>query len=240
MSNGSFDTVVNEAKGNPTSGKTQASVLTESIRQDIIAGIFPPRSKLKMRELTERYGVGVIPLREALSRLAMSGFVNVEDQKGFRVANVSEAELLDITRVRKQIETDALRDSMAHGDLEWESKLISAAHRLSNLELRRPGSDAVNPQWDLAHDAFHSALIEACSSPWLIKLSEMLREQTGRYRHLSVKAETATLRDLVGEHQRIVKAVLERDVDLASKLLSEHFDLTTKLVLEQQTPFNKH
>lgn len=235
-----MDTSPAEPKGTPVHSKTQASMLTDSIRQDIIAGVFQPRSKLKMRELTERYGVGVIPLREALSRLTMSGFVTVEDQKGFRVASVSETELLDITQVRQKIETDALRNSIEHGNLEWESSLLSAAHRLNNLALRTPESEGVNPQWDLAHDAFHSALLGACSSPWLIKLSEMLREQTGRYRHLSVKAESAANRDLAGEHQAIAKAVLDRDADTACRLLAEHFALTTKLVLAQHIPAKKH
>lgn len=236
MSNSTTDISTIALNESTVQSKTQASVLTDSIRQDIIAGVFQPRSKLKMRELSERYGVGVIPLREALSRLAMSGFVNVQDQKGFRVANVSESELRDITRVRQKIETDALRDAIEHGDLEWESNLLSATHRLNNLALKTPDNDGVNPQWDLAHDAFHSALIGACSSPWMIKLSEMLREQTGRYRHLSIKAESAADRDLVGEHQAIVKAVLERNADTACRLLAEHFALTTKLVLAQQTP----
>lgn len=230
------DTPTNARAGNENQVKTQASVLTDTIRQDIIAGTFAPRSKLKMRELSERYGVGVIPLREALSRLAMSGFVNVEDQKGFRVAAVSEAELLDITRVRQQIESDALRDSVAHGDLEWETRLISAAHRLSGLPLRTSDDAGVNPQWDLAHDAFHSALIGACTSPWLIKLSEMLREQTGRYRHISVKAECAQMRDLQSEHQAIVDAALKRDADAACRLLTDHFSRTAELVLAHKIP----
>ncbi len=230
------DTLANSRIGNDTQVKTQASVLTDTIRHDIIAGTFAPRSKLKMRELSERYGVGVIPLREALSRLAMSGFVDVEDQKGFRVAAVSEAELLDITRVRQRIESDALRDSIRHGDLEWETRLISAAHRLNSLPLRTADNADINPQWDLAHDALHSALIGACTSPWLIKLSEMLREQTGRYRHISVKAEHAQTRDLQGEHQAIVDAALKRDADAACRLLTDHFARTAELVLAHQIP----
>ncbi|SMF49183.1 FCD domain-containing protein [Pseudogulbenkiania subflava] len=214
--------------------KTLASILTESIRQDIIAGVFLPQSKLKVRELSERYGAGAIPLREALSRLVMSGFVEAEDQKGFRVAGISEAELLDITRIRQWIESEALRDSILHGDLDWESNLLSASHRLSHLALRNPENGEINPQWDHAHDALHSALISACTSPWLIKLSGLLREQTGRYRHISIQAESAKARDLQTEHKEIVNAALERDADRACALLAEHFALTSQLVLAQQ------
>src|SRR5437868_3130590 len=81
---------------NPGSGRTLASILTESIRSDIITGALQPGLRLKLRELAERYQAGVNPLREALSRLALSGFVEAEDQRGFRVTGMSEAELRDL------------------------------------------------------------------------------------------------------------------------------------------------
>lgn len=212
--------------------RTQASILTDTVRQDIIAGVFPPDSKLKLRELSERYGVGVIPLREALSRLAMSGFVEAEDQRGFRVAGVSEAELRDITRVRQSLESDALRDAIAHGDINWETELMSASHRLSRIPMRlTEPEEMMNPEWERAHDAFHAALLSGARSSWLLKLSALLREQTARYRQLSLRAEKSHMRDVGKEHQEIVDAALARDADKACALLAEHFELTTRLAL---------
>ena len=73
--------------------RTMASVLADTILRDIVSGALAPGSKLKIRELADRYQAGVIPLREAVSRLAMSGFVEAEDQRGFRVTPVSRADL---------------------------------------------------------------------------------------------------------------------------------------------------
>ncbi|WZB63375.1 GntR family transcriptional regulator [Achromobacter xylosoxidans] len=73
----------------PPSFRTAASALANDIRADIISGHLPPGGRLRIKELCERYGSGAIPLREALSRLATSGFVVAEDQRGFRVADVS-------------------------------------------------------------------------------------------------------------------------------------------------------
>ncbi|MFH1989950.1 MAG: GntR family transcriptional regulator [Pseudomonadota bacterium] len=212
--------------------RTQASILTDSVRQDIIAGVFPPDSKLKLRELSERYGVGVIPLREALSRLAMSGFVDAEDQRGFRVAGVSEAELLDITQVRQRLEADALRDAIEHGDINWETELMSASHRLSRIPMMLTDPEVVlNPEWERAHDAFHAALLSGSTSNWQLKLAALLREQTARYRQLSLRAEKSYVRDVTQEHLRIVDAALARDADKACELLKEHFATTTRLAL---------
>src|SRR5260370_12700583 len=75
------------------SGRAMAAALETINRKEIINGTFAPGSKLALKDLAERYQAGVIPLREALSRLCASGFVDAVDQKGFRVAEVSLEEL---------------------------------------------------------------------------------------------------------------------------------------------------
>jgi DNA-binding GntR family transcriptional regulator len=216
------------------SNRTQASILTERIRRDIIAGVFPPNSKLKLRELSERYEAGTVPLREALSRLVLSGFVHAEDQRGFRVTNASAEELLDITWVRLDAEANALRRSIENGTLKWESSVIAALHTLNNTPMRTSDANAMlSPAWEAAHDAFHAALISACNSPWLLRICELLREQSDRYRQMSVMSESTVNRDVAKEHQELCDAVLERDAEKACQLLNAHFMATTELALER-------
>lgn len=223
--------------------RTMASSLAASLRSDIIQGTLAPGAKLPIKELCDRYDVSAIPMREALSRLATSGFVVAEDQRGFRVADVSAEELADITEARIHVECEALRRSIRLGGLDWEERLAGAHHRLSRLAMLAEGDGGVSEEWDRAHVAFHAALIAGCGSKWLITMAELLRDQTARYRHLSVRGEQrapkggkaaprgAPARDVPAEHQRIVDAALARDEQLASTLLAEHFRATTQLVL---------
>ncbi len=69
------------------------------VKNDIIRGVYHPDEKLRMSLLTSRYGVG--PLREALSQLVAERLVTVVNQKGYRVAPMSEQELLDIFDARQ-------------------------------------------------------------------------------------------------------------------------------------------
>ena len=59
--------------------KSEASTLVElaitKLRQDILAGVFAPGSKLRVEELRSSYEIGASPLREALSRLVSNGLV---------------------------------------------------------------------------------------------------------------------------------------------------------------------
>lgn len=220
------------------SSTTLASALTTQVRQDIIKGVFAPGSRLRTKELAERYGTSLIPMREALSRLASSGFVKAEDQRGFSVPPVSKEELSDITQTRIYIETEALRRSIEHGDLTWESALIAAHHRLSRLPIVNDAAAGIDPEWEQAHLAFHRTLLAACDSPWLLNLAQLLRDQTARYRHLSVQPDTAKAtkskaakRDIPAEHQAIVDAAVARDATRACELLRQHFMATTNLAL---------
>lgn len=219
----------------PPSFRTAASALANDIRADIISGHLPPGGRLRIKELCERYGSGAIPLREALSRLATSGFVVAEDQRGFRVADVSAAELTDITDTRIHVECEALRRAIAQGGLDWEERLAGAHYRLGRVALRLPDDSGLNPEWEQAHAAFHSALISGSGSNSLIAIAELLRDQTARYRHLSVAGASGSApapgRDGAREHRELLEATLARDAVRASDLLAEHLRRTTELVL---------
>lgn len=216
--------------------RTMASVLADTILRDIVSGALAPGSKLKIRELADRYQAGVIPLREAVSRLAMSGFVEAEDQRGFRVTPVSRADLEDITSVRQCIESEALRDAIESGNLEWEASVLAAFHLVNSLPTVVDEPPRMNPDWERAHDHFHATLLAGCRSKWLKHFAATLRAQTTRYRHQSLRSQHADERDVGREHEEIVKAVLARDADRACELLRRHFAVTAQLVLEDTTP----
>src|ERR1700761_9071065 len=89
--------------------KTQSEWLIEAVRQDIVNGSLSPGERLGMVMLQQRYGVGASPLREALSRLTSLGLVTTEGQRGFRVADVSADDLMDLIKTMVWVEATALR-----------------------------------------------------------------------------------------------------------------------------------
>lgn len=213
--------------------RTQSSALVERVRAEIVTGALPPDARLKLPELAERYRCGINPLREALARLSATGLVLLEDQKGFRVAPVSREDLLDLTAVRTEIECLALRQSLAHGDVEWEARVIAAHHRLTRMNLTaKDQPQRLSDAWETIHQDFHLALISACRSRWLSLFHNQLAEQSARYRWLAISFTDAK-RDIPGEHAALVEAVLARDADRACRLMRAHFARTTEIVLRE-------
>lgn len=62
----------------------------------------------------------------------------------------------------------------------------------------------------------------------------MLRDQTARYRMLSVHYEDGAERDIPAEHHALFDAALARDVDKACELLAQHYETTTRAVLAHE------
>jgi DNA-binding GntR family transcriptional regulator len=200
------------------------------IRSDIIACRLMPNERLRFEALRERYGVGVSPLREALMRLEAEGLVQLEQNKGFWVSEVSRENLLDLMQTRIEIESIALRWSLQKGGVEWEANLLGAFHRLSRQTKIDPSEpETINEAWSREHAAFHAALVSACGSQTLISIRERLFEQAERYVSLSIMSN-APLRDDVSEHKQLMRAGLNRDVDKTIELNRLHISRTTDKV----------
>ena len=209
-----------------------ASIAFERIRGDILLGKLKPNERLRINSLSERYEVGPTAIREALSRLVTDGMVLSEDQRGFCVAPVSRDDIIDLTQTRIDVEGVALTKAIELGDVEWESNLLRAFHRLSKCPLPTEDNPEHKAVWSETHLEFHRTLISGCRSPWLMRLCSMLYDRSERYRNLAEKRSAVTKRDPNAEHKALMDAALAHDAARATQLLAEHFWGTTNLILQ--------
>jgi DNA-binding GntR family transcriptional regulator len=215
------------------SHKTLSDQAYARLRNDIIQGEFPPGAKLGIEQLRTAYAVGATPLREALYRLSAEGFVVVEGQRGFRVADISARELGELTELRILIEGQALRESLQHADDDWESRLVVAFHHLQKIEKQSEPDPVL---WEKRNNEFHLALIGRCESRWLMRIYELLYDQHRRYRVIA-RVERAE-RDIHGEHVAMMEAALARDVGLLLVCHEAHIRNTVHS-LEQVLDFSQ-
>jgi DNA-binding GntR family transcriptional regulator len=220
--------------------ETLGGLALAKLRADIVSARLPPGDRLRFHELRARYGVGVGPLREALSHLVADGFVRLQKQRGYSVAPLSDDDLRDVATMRQYIDVLALRRSIANGDLDWEARVVASFHRLSKIDICAKGStNTLNDAWETEHRVFHFSLISACKSPLLLQYHRNLFDMSERYRRLSFTAAPEA-RDVAREHQRIMDATLSRDSDRACQLLEKHIALTANMVASWNKTEGKH
>ena len=213
-----------------TLGSTRASAVYDALRHEILNGAFQPLEKLRVELMSKRYSVGATPVREALTRLSAEGLVSRNEQRGFSVAPLEWGELAALTQTRCDVESLALRDSIAHRNQAWEEALALTVHRLSRTPRSLDTKSYVpNPEWELLHAEFHTGLLAQCTSRWLREFCVTLAIDAYRYRQLAA-SRSFSERHTHDEHVAIFKAAIDGQADSACDLLRQHFQHTSNML----------
>jgi GntR family carbon starvation induced transcriptional regulator len=203
--------------------KTLADEAYQRIHDDIIRGEFAPTEKLQPDALRERYNIGLSPVREALSRVALEGLAVAEGQRGFFVAPATREELQDIANLRINFSVMSLERSIRTAGDEWENAVVTTYYQLNKLENQaHRDSKTFHDEWERRNREFHEALESGCGSPWLLHFCDILYDQLERYRRRFV-IYTDIDPTIAEEHKRIKELALARDLD-ACKVLKQHFE----------------
>ena len=157
--------------------------VTDRLRDDILAGLFPPGERLIELQLTERYGVGRAAIRAALVELDSEGLVQREANRGATVRRISVTEAVEITQARAALEgliarlaaerateperedlravVEDMAEAVAEGDTLTYSKLNHRLHgTLRAIARHRVADDLVaNLRNRAAHHQFRLALV---------------------------------------------------------------------------------
>ena len=237
----------------PTSSTTRAELVHDTLREEVLRGLYEPGQRLRLVELAQRFTVSQSVVREALARLAEQKLLVALPQQGFRVMSLSPADLRDLTEARVEIEALVIRLAVQRGDVAWESAVVATHHRLlrtagpgERAEARpgeRPeaasGPDArpaearagISEDWFQAHEDYHRTLLAGCGNRRLADLATSLRASASLYRRWSRFAGHAYLGDVVDEHRAVLEAVLARDADAAAEHLTRHIQHNTDVLL---------
>jgi DNA-binding GntR family transcriptional regulator len=222
---------ITEAAASADTLSERAAVLVE---HDILTGQLEPGARLGIVDLARRYDIGATPLREGLSRLVSRGLIVGIGQRGFRVAEVSREDLLDITRMRTVVEMEALRLAIANGDDAWEAGVLGALHQMQRYVERhgdqfREGAE----DFDRLHKAFHTSLLMACGSKRLLSAHSDLYDQAYRYRRVMMRGFDDGA-EFVAAHRDLADRILARELAQSQTMLAAHLASTLRYVYPDQ------
>jgi DNA-binding GntR family transcriptional regulator len=192
----------------------------EAVRSELLNAVLAPGEKLKLVELSSRFGVSQSVMREALTRLTEQGLVVSTPQRGFRVLELSIDDMEDLSHLRVEMESSAFRMAMTKGDVGWETAVVAAHHGLERTPVEQ--SSGYNEEWSVRHRDYHVALLAGCGSPRLMSLTASLRDNAELYRRWYWAFVDDHKRDLAGEHRQLMELSLARKVDEAIELLDRH------------------
>lgn len=197
----------------------------EAVRDGIRNGTFVPGELYSVYQLADRLSVSRSPVREALLRLAETGMVAIEKNRGFRVVLPGARELAEIMAVRVALEVPAAAQAARRAGARDRAALEK--EREAMQQAVRDGDEGAF----LLHDQrLHALLLNLASNSHTIRIIENLRDAT-RLIGMSTIRTSRSLDDVYAEHLPILTAVESGDADAAALAMHRHLESTGKLLL---------
>jgi DNA-binding GntR family transcriptional regulator len=198
-----------------TRSLTSAERALDTLREDILRGALPAGARLGEVELADRLGVSRTPVREALSRLAAEGLVELVPNRGARVASWTVDELEGVFALRSLLEPQLTALAVPHAsaaDLDALEELAAEMLDLGDRDL-----DGLVP----LNRAFHGRLVELAAAPALATAlagavhSPLVARNFHAY-------DAASLHRSLAHHAEIVAALRAGDPEWARAVMTAH------------------
>jgi DNA-binding GntR family transcriptional regulator len=192
-----------------------------NLRHEIITGAIGGGTRLIETALASEMNVSRTPVREALHKLALEGFLYSIPRAGYIVEETSEADIKDLFTTRTAVEKIAVK---------WAIEKITP-EELQRLEMNLQKTDdvlksgATESMMDLDAE-FHQIIYRAARSKTLYKISQTLSDHTLRFRLACIHVPELAQRAKQG-HMKIFQAIQVKDSTKAEKMVEDHLDTVT-------------
>ena len=212
MTKGQIGSIVYAIKTQSHNPKVTRNAICEALRSDLISGKLDFDQPIREQRLAERFGTSRGPVRDALLRLTQEGALVYEPNKGVRVTSpLSDEERNVVASMRLSLEKHCLSKFMGEMDKNDHrelslllERLISACDRASLPEVAECDL-ALHRYWVAQASSHLETMWLGLSVRMIMKYSRLTKYE-----------------DIASEHQRIVEAILAKDLDKALYYLGEN------------------
>ncbi|MCR5677755.1 MAG: GntR family transcriptional regulator [Agathobacter sp.] len=206
-------------------------VVFHTLREAILKEDLKPGERLMEQQLALKLGVSRTPIREAIRMLEQEGLAITVPRKGAEVAHMTLKDMEDVLQIREALEDLAVRIACQKISDEQIQKLRDSAIKFEKLATS--GDVKRLAECDVE---FHDVVYEAADNPKLMALLNNLREQLYRYRVEYLK-NPEVYPVLIKEHEEIVQALAEHNVEMATGYIHVHVanqEVAVKEIIERQ------
>jgi DNA-binding GntR family transcriptional regulator len=188
------------------------------LRSAIMTGRFAPGERLNLDELVEQLRVSKMPVKEAVSRLAAEGLIDVQARRGTYISRVDARDLAETFEVRRALEVlagELAVERVTKGDIVKLRGLITEMEKAAGRQDFREHLEK--------NFQFHELIIGLSGNSKLLEIYRRLRAPI----HIAgVHSRSVNWLARVDqeqrEHRAIVRALEVRDPEAVAKAMNEH------------------
>jgi DNA-binding GntR family transcriptional regulator len=191
----------------------------------ILSGEYKPGDRLIEREVASQLKISRTPIREALFRLESQGFVKTVPRKGVIVSNISEEEVIEVFTILSSLEVLAARLAAQKVDEVLIGEFNEKIEKLEAME-----SDEVEGG-DTEHIEMNLLLYKAAKSPKLFDILSGLTDYIQMSANMGYETP-GRRKESIREHIQIMKAVRDKEADMAEYLTKIHIENSKKAYIQ--------
>lgn len=189
------------------------------LRDEIMAGVLAADERLTETTLAERLGMSRTPVREAVKRLIIEGFLTRAAGEGLRVTALQADEVDQIFQIRLMLESYAARRAATHATPEEVAELrrlaeVMTAHTPPHAEIDFSTISEANA-------AFHRLVMQSANSPRLGAMLSLAVNLGLVLRTYRMYSEADIIRQN-RHHHDIVEAIAAREPSWAEAAMAAH------------------
>lgn len=195
--------------------ESQSLPVYEELRRRLITGQMKPGDTTSIRHLAAEFGIGVMPVREALKNLWSQKALSGEARKAYRVPVLDQHQAANLFQIRAVLEGGAAESAMEHITRDDIAKLRAYSHQMNAAWKANDAQTFLE-----ANFAFHSLIYQRAANEDLFALIELLFTRTGPMLAHAI-VNLARIEDWENEHMAIVDAIEQKDGALTRRLVEE-------------------
>ncbi|ERM18147.1 GntR family transcriptional regulator [Brevibacillus laterosporus] len=184
----------------------------------IIDGTLEPGEKLYDAEIAEAIGVSRTPVREAFQLLEVQGFIETYRGRDTRVTTVSKEDVQ--TMYLPLASLQALAAQLAATAITEEQ--IATLNEI-NASYKQAIYDKDVPKIVEMDSQFHTFILEIVDNPYIINFTSVLQLHIQRLEYIFFKQQHIPKEESIDEHERIVKAFVQKNGKLAAEIMEQNW-----------------
>lgn len=206
------------------SGNGKKNSVYRGLKERLILCRYAPGTVLNEMQLTKEFGVSRTPVREAVSRLEMEGYLRVLPKKGIYVAEITMQDVLQIFETRIEIEPICLMLSYPYLDPE---ELLILRAKIMDTKIHRSIAEGNKIDMEM-----HRYIVSQCRNRYLINMMNQLLDDNTRV-VIATGQNEVKVHNALEEHVAVLDSLLyDRDCDKSAELLREHLKVCRSAALK--------
>jgi len=201
----------------------------EAIKESILRQEFAPNQRLDINDLSLQLGVSATPLKDAISRLAAEGLVEIIPRRGTYVTSLKPDEIAETFDVRKALEVFAVQlclERAFDSDLQEIANLVSRLDELAGTE----DKNSIYQEFVDLDRIMHRRIVELAQNQRLLAAYD--REHAHMYMaRARYGTSEESLEQAQVEHRNLREAILARNIPLVQEIIDGHIQRAKESLL---------